>query len=119
MTHGATRFYCRALFVCLLIVGGAVGCRSTESGALRAGEIEKKVTTAKAVLANPNATPAERKAAAELLDEVAKDSRALGRDFDREKKRGDDNAADASKWRWAVGLGIFAGLAFLIFRRRG
>jgi hypothetical protein len=118
MTHGAGRFYCRALFVCLLIVGGSVGCRSTESGALRAGEIEKKVTKAQAVLNDPNATPGERKAASELLTEVAKDSRTLGSDFDREKKRADDNAAAASKWRWAVGLGLSAGVAFFIFRRR-
>lgn len=119
MTHGATRFYCRALFVCLLIVGGAVGCRSTESGALRAGEIEKKVEKAKAVLANPDATPAERKAAARDLDEAADAARGLGRDVDKEKRRADSNAADASKWRWAVGFGIFAGVAFMIFRRRG
>ena len=119
MKREANRFYLLGFLVCLLIVGGSVGCRSAESGALRAAEIEKKVTTAKAVLANPDATPAERKAAARDLDEAADAARGLGRDVDKEKRRADSNAADASKWRWAVGLGIFAGVAFMIFRRRG
>lgn len=119
MTHGANRFYLLCFFVCLYSLGGAVGCRSTESGHLRAVEIERKVTAAKAVLANPDATPAERKAAARDLDEAADAARGLGRDVDKEKRRADSNAADASKWRWAVGFGIFAGVAFFIFRRRG
>ena len=119
MSRETNRFYLLGFLVCLLIVGGSVGCRATESGALRAAEIEKKVTAAKAVLANPNATLTERKAAARDLDEVADDARGLGRDVDKEKRRADSNAADASKWRWAVGLGIFAGVAFFIFRRRG
>lgn len=119
MSRETNRFYLFGFLVCLYSLGGALGCRSTEGGALRAAEIERKVEKAKAVLANPDATPAERKAAARDLDEAADAARGLGRDVDKEKRRADSNAADASKWRWAVGLGIFAGVAFFIFRRRG
>ena len=119
MSRETNRFYLFGFLVLLHCVGGALGCRSTEGGALRAAEIERKVEKAKAVLANPDATPAERKAAARDLDEAADAARGLGRDVDKEKRRADSNAADASKWRWAVGFAIFAGVAFMIFRRRG
>lgn len=119
MTRATNRLYLFGFLVCLHSLGGALGCRATESGTLRAAEIERKVERAKAVLSNPAATPAERKAAARDLDEVADAARGLGRDVDKEKRRAESNAADASKWRWAVGLGVFAGVAFFILRRRG
>lgn len=118
MSRETNRFYLLGFLILLHCVGGALGCRSTEGGTLRAAEIERKVTAAKAVLANLDATPAERKAAARDLDEAADAARGLGRDVDKEKRRADSNAADASKWRWAVGFAIFVGVAFMILRRR-
>ena len=118
MSRETNRFYLLGFLVLLHCVGGALGCRSAESGYLRAAEIERKIEQAKIILENPDATPAERRAAVRILDEAADAARGLGRDVDKEKRRADSNAADASKWRWAVGFGIFAGVAFMIFRRR-
>jgi len=119
---GAIRFYRRGVFVCLLSVGVALGCRSSQgNGVLRAEQITAKIEQAKTVLRNPNATQAARKAAAETLTEAARDAGRLGQDVDTNKTIADDNAAAASKWRTlrniAVSLGTAAALYFL-FRRR-
>jgi hypothetical protein len=108
---------CLVLGLCLM--GFAVGCRSTQGdGALRAERIEQKIERAKAVLNNPNSTPAERAKASELLTEVAKDSRALGSDKDSETNRANSNASAASKWRWAVGIGASLVVAYFLNRRK-
>lgn len=78
-----------ALSLCLSF---AAGCATSAGfGKAQAEIIERKIDAAKRVLANPNATPAERKAAENDLESAKKDARTLGSAHDKAETRAESN----------------------------
>lgn len=96
--------------ICCLL--GAGRCATTKgAGAERAETIAGKVETVKGIIRSSNLSDEQKRAAETVLDAIAIDSRALGRDVDHNKTIADDNAEAASNWRWLVGISIVAALA--------
>lgn len=96
----------RPFLVCLFILG----CATSQNGKAQADLITHKIENAKRVLADPKATPAQKREAGRELDEAAKAARSLGKAHDKEQTRAEKNEEKADKYN-----AIMCGAGYLSF----
>lgn len=113
--------YCWLAGLAILLFGSA--CRTVQgTGIIQAEKIKTKTEAARKIVEKYNLRDEDEEALAEIFDEIDKEAVDLGKDRDKEAVKAEENAAEASTWRWVkrgFWAALIAGVAYFLYRFAG